>query len=92
MFGYSYRIWSNTCPGIYFLPDSVDPALKLDRLLNRTGVYKPTRPRANFFDDVIDSMGSEGSDSYMYREDECDQRTSYIQVRLDSFYQGGTSC
>ena len=60
-----YRISSNTRLGVYFLPDSVDPALKRDRLLNGTGIYKPlVYTTAKFIDDVIDSMASEGSDSY----------------------------
>ena len=40
----TYCISSNTRPGVYFFPYFVDPALKRDRLLNGTGVYKPTRP------------------------------------------------
>ena len=36
----TYRISSNTHPGVYFPQDSVDPVLKRDRLLNGTGVYK----------------------------------------------------
>ena len=85
-----YRICSNTRPGVYFLPASVDPALKRDRLLNGTGVYKPTRPRAKFIDNVIDSMASKGSDSY--------EKTSVFRGHhickfvLDSVYRGGTSC
>ena len=61
-----YRISSNTCPGVYFLPDSVDPEFKRDPLLNGTGfinhLYIYTTGK--FIDDVIDSMASEGSDSY----------------------------
>ena len=63
-----YRISSNTCPGVYFLPDSVDPELKRDPLLNGTGAYKPlVYTTGKFIDDVIDSMASEGSDSYEKR-------------------------
>ena len=61
---HAYRICSNTRLGIYFLPDSVDPALKRDWLLNWTSIYKHTRPHAKFVDDVVDSIASEGSDSY----------------------------
>ena len=53
-----------TCPGVYFLPDSVDLALKRDRLLNRTSVYNLRDFTPSFIDDVFDSMASEGSDSY----------------------------
>ena len=60
-----YTVYPQRCPGVCFLPDSVDPALKQDQLLHGTGVYKPlVYTTAKFIDDVIDSMAGEGSDSY----------------------------
>ena len=48
---------------------------------------------AKFIDDIINSIASEGSDSDTASKgsDKCDQRLSYIQIRLDSVYRGGTS-